>query len=99
MSDEILTFMGIPGATDAKGARAAILGIPFECAGHRVRSGAHLGPDAIRRQSRLLRPYQPPHADFDPLTRTAVKDLGNLDVAGVSKMLAKVLAVLLAAFL
>ncbi len=72
--------MGVPFAREAIDAGVAILGIPFECVGHRVRAGSDLGPDAIRDQSRLLRPYQSPHADFNPLERLRVVDLGNVDI-------------------
>ena len=61
------TFMGIQAAVDPTGARAAILGIPFDCGLHSVRLGARMGPSAIRAQSSLVRPYQPPLWDFNPL--------------------------------
>ncbi len=79
--DDIVTFMGVPRADKPTRAGAAILGIPFECIGHRVRIGSDLGPAAIREQSCLLRPYQPPHADFDPLDRLNVVDCGDIDIA------------------
>jgi len=74
------TFMGVPFERDPRGARAAVLGIPFDCGTHPVRIGARYGPNAIREQSALVRPYQPPHADFNPLERLAVVDCGNVDV-------------------
>jgi len=73
--------MGVPRADKPTRAGATILGIPFECIGHRVRIGSDLGPAAIREQSCLLRPYQPPHADFDPLDRLNVVDCGDIDIA------------------
>ncbi|MCH7794409.1 MAG: arginase family protein, partial [Proteobacteria bacterium] len=79
--DDIVTFMGVPRADKPTRAGATILGIPFECIGHRVRIGSDLGPAAIREQSCLLRPYQPPHADFDPLDRLNVVDCGDIDIA------------------
>jgi len=79
--DEFVTFMGVPRADTSTRAGAAILGIPFECLGHRVRTGSDLGPAAIREQSCLLRPYQPPHADFDPLELLNVVDCGDMDIA------------------
>lgn len=80
-TDDIVTFMGVPRADKPTRAGATILGIPFECIGHRVRIGSDLGPAAIREQSCLLRPYQPPHADFDPLDRLNVVDCGDIDIA------------------
>lgn len=75
-----LTFMGVPAARSARGAGAAVLGIPFDCGTHPVRIGARYGPQSIREQSALVRPYQPPHADFSPLALLDVVDLGNVDV-------------------
>lgn len=74
------TFMGAPFSHDLAASRAAILGIPFDCGTHPVRIGARYGPSAIREQSRLVRPYQPPHADFDPLQRLGVIDCGDVRV-------------------
>lgn len=74
------TFMGVPESRDLSGCGAAVLGVPFDCATHPVRIGSRYGPHAIREQSQLLRPFQPPHADFDPLARLKVIDCGNVDV-------------------
>ena len=74
------TFMGVPSSTDASQSGAAVLGIPFDCGTHPVRIGARYGPNAIREQSALVRPYQPPHADFNPLEKLQVVDCGNVDV-------------------
>jgi agmatinase len=74
------TFMGVPRRDGPPGSGAAILGIPFDCGTHPIRIGSRYGPHAIRQQSDLLRPYQPPHADFDPLARLEVVDCGNVDV-------------------
>ena len=49
--DKFVTFMGVPRADTSMRAGAAILGIPFECIGHRVRIGSDLAPAAIREQS------------------------------------------------
>jgi len=76
--------MGVPvpgemaGGVNAVG--AGVLGIPYECAGHRPRTGADQGPAAIREQSKLLRPFQPPHADFNPLERLPVADWGDVEI-------------------
>lgn len=74
------TFMGIPSAVDASGTYAALLGIPFDCGLHPVRMGARMGPAAIRQQSTLVRPYQPPVWDNNPLADLCAVDLGNVDV-------------------
>ena len=74
------TFMGVPSSADASGSRAAILGIPFDCGTHPVRIGARYGPNAIREQSALVRPFQPPHADFNPIEQLNVVDCGNVQV-------------------
>lgn len=72
------TFMGVPPKTDtARGvSRACILGVPFDCGTHPFRVGSREGPDAIRRQSRLLRPFF-----VDPQGRptNAVETLGLVD--------------------
>lgn len=54
-----LTFMGLPASRPAQdGApRACVVGIPFDCGTHPFRVGSRQGPDAIREQSRLLRPF------------------------------------------
>ncbi len=74
------TFMGLPYSHDLSNSRAAILGIPFDCGTHPVRIGSRYGPYAIREQSTLVRPYQPPHADFNPLTHLGAVDCGNVKV-------------------
>lgn len=74
------TFMGVPFSKDASKSQAVIMGIPFDCGTHPTRIGARYGPHAIREQSGLVRPYQPPFADFNPLMRLNVVDCGNIDV-------------------
>ena len=74
------TFMGVPRSHELPGSGAAVLGIPFDCGTNPLRIGSRYGPHAIREQSNLLRPYQPPHADFDPLARLNVVDCGNVEV-------------------
>ena len=74
------TFMGVPYSRDPSGSRAAILGVPFDCGTHPIRIGARYGPQAIREQSRLVRPYQPPRADFSPLEMLGVVDCGDVRV-------------------
>jgi agmatinase len=56
--------------------RACVLGVPFDCGTHPFRVGSREGPDAIRRQSRLLRPFF-----VDPQGRpvNAIETLGLVD--------------------
>ena len=86
------TFMGVPYSHDLSNSRAAILGIPFDCGTHPSRIGARQGPGAIREQSSLVRPFQPPHADFNPLKRLGVVDCGNVRVtpSGIEDSFAKI---------
>ena len=74
------SFMGAPVSRDLAGARAAILGIPFDCGVHPVRIGSRLGPTAIREQSILVRAYEPPDQDFNPIERLGLVDCGNARV-------------------
>lgn len=37
---------------------ACVVGIPFDCGTHPFRVGSRQGPDSIREQSRLIRPYE-----------------------------------------
>ena len=74
------SFMGIPHAREVGDAKAVILGIPFDCGLHPVRMGARMGPAAIREQSPLVRPYQPPLWDLNPLEELGAVDLGDVDV-------------------
>jgi agmatinase len=73
-----LTFMGVPSSTDANGAKAAILGCPFDCGTHAFRVGSRQGPSAIREQSRLIRRYQSELADSDILSEMGVIDTGDV---------------------
>ncbi len=73
------TFMNVPFSTDPTGSRAAILGIPFDGGIHPTRIGSRSGPAAIREQSLLVRPYQPPHAAYNPLELLNVVDCGDAD--------------------
>src|SRR5258708_29787186 len=72
------SFMGVPFSRDLAGSKAAILGIPFDCGTHAVRIGSRLGPAAIREQSALVRPYEPPLFDFNPVERLGLVDCGNV---------------------
>ena len=74
------SFMGVPFSRDLSASRAAIIGVPFDCGTHPVRIGARLGPAAIREQSALVRRYEPPHDDFDPLAALGLVDCGDAAV-------------------
>jgi agmatinase len=50
-----VTFMGAPYTHDLSGAKAAVLGVPFDCGVHPFRIGSRQGPTAIRAQSVLVR--------------------------------------------
>lgn len=54
----ISTFMRLPNVEDLRGTDFAIIGVPFDT-GATNRVGARFGPEAIRQNSRLLRPYNP----------------------------------------
>ena len=77
---DIGTFMGVPASRDLSNARAAIVGIPFDCGLHPVRLGARLGPAEIRRRSSLVRRYQPPLWQADILDELGVVDCGDVNV-------------------
>ncbi|MVW71179.1 MULTISPECIES: arginase family protein [unclassified Bordetella] len=50
--------MGLPGPMPERGTPGAcVMGIPFDCGTHPFRVGSRQGPDAIREQSKLLRPF------------------------------------------
>ncbi len=52
----IRTFMRLPHVVDLEGVDFAIAGVPFDTGGT-YRVGARFGPEGIRRESVLLRPY------------------------------------------
>jgi agmatinase len=73
------SFMGVPRGTEPSGAKAAVIGLPFDCGTHPYRIGARLGPASIREQSLLLRPYDI-GTDLDPLAALGVVDMGDAPV-------------------
>lgn len=72
------TFMGCPLSYDLTEAKAAILGIPFDCGAHPTRVGSRLGPASIREQSILVRAYEPPDQDFNPISMLNCVDCGSV---------------------
>ena len=73
-----VTFMGAPYTHDLRGAKAAILGIPFDCGTHPYRVGSRQGPQAMREQSAQMRLYNSELADFNPVERLKLVDCGNV---------------------
>lgn len=76
------SFLGVPQRPDPAGARAAILGLPFDGGGHPRRTGARLGPAAIRMMSTdMVRHHRPEDADDrDPVAALGLVDLGDVAV-------------------
>ncbi|MEO0818797.1 MAG: arginase family protein [Pseudomonadota bacterium] len=76
------SFLGVEQTRDLSGARAAILGLPFDAGTHPRRVGARLGPAAIRMMSTdMVRHHRPQHADDrDPVRALGLVDLGDVDV-------------------
>jgi guanidinobutyrase len=74
------TFMGVPASRDLKASKAAVLGIPFDCGVHPTRIGARLGPRSIREHSGLVRRYEPPVYDCDPVAWLGLIDCGDVRV-------------------
>ena len=72
--------MNAPYSHDLSNARAAVLGMPFDCGTHLFRIGSRQGPAAIREQSRLVRPYNPERSDYSPVDRLGLVDCGDVRV-------------------
>ena len=72
------TFMGVPYRPSAAGAKAAILGVPFDCGTHAFRIGSRQGPTAIRDQSRLVRAFESEGADYDIREHLGLVDCGDV---------------------
>jgi agmatinase len=75
-----LGFMGVSWATSTKGAKAAILGVPFDCGTHAFRIGSREGPRSIREQSRLVRAFDSERADYDVRAALGLVDCGDVNV-------------------
>ncbi|MEM7499180.1 MAG: arginase family protein [Pseudomonadota bacterium] len=86
MSDTLFrpvgSFLGVPQRPDPAGARAAILGLPFDAGGHPRRTGARLGPAAIRMMSTdMVRHHRPEDAENrDPVAALDLVDMGDVAV-------------------
>src|SRR5919108_1233389 len=80
------TFMRLPHQTDLTGVDVALLGVPFD-SGTSYRSGARMGPRAIREQSALIRPYSLFHK-MSPFDELLVVDAGDVDAPPVGVDLA-----------
>src|SRR6266540_1909249 len=70
------TFARLPSLKEVGRAAVAVLGIPFD-SGVTYRPGARFGPEAVRRASRLLRPYHP-GLDIEPFDVQQVADAGDV---------------------
>src|ERR1700679_604943 len=73
-------FMGVPWTSSAKGSKAAILGVPFDCGTHAFRIGSRDGPRSIREQSRPVRGFESERADYDIRAALKLVDCGDVDV-------------------
>ncbi|MEM9781396.1 MAG: arginase family protein [Pseudomonadota bacterium] len=76
------SFLGVPQRPDPAGARAAIMGLPFDAGLHPRRTGARLGPAAIRMMSTdMVRHHRPEDAEaHDPVAALGLVDLGDVAV-------------------
>lgn len=73
--------MGVPQRRDAAGAKAAIVGLPFDSGTHPRRVGARMGPAAIRYMSTdMVRRYRPEDNGRDPLADLGLVDCGDAAV-------------------
>lgn len=73
------TWLGAPLATPSSAAKAAIVGIPFDCGTHPNRIGSRMGPAAIREQSTHLRRYDP-RTNADVVAGLGLIDCGDVPV-------------------
>src|SRR5262249_11596057 len=79
---QIATFMLLPVAPSAAGLDVALLGVPYD-GGVSYRTGARVGPRAIREQSSLIRTWNPV-LKVHPFQRLRVADCGDVDVVPIS---------------
>jgi agmatinase len=78
------SFLGVAQTRDpaGHGARAAVIGLPFDAGGHPRRTGARLGPAAIRMMSTdMIRHHRPEDATgLDPVAALRLVDVGDAAV-------------------
>ncbi len=74
---QLSTFMRLAHVRDVTGLDVAILGLPFD-GGVSFRPGARFGPQEVRANSLLIRPYHPVLRTF-PFSRMRVADCGDVD--------------------
>lgn len=74
------TFMGtsLLDATATRQPLVAVLGIPFDCGTHSHRVGSRHGPEAIRQQSYLVRPYRASYEADSPTESSGLVDAGDV---------------------
>ncbi len=75
---QIATFARLPYERDLSDIDVAFVGVPFDD-GTTFRSGARMGPSAVREHSRLLRPYNP-FMNVGPFDSLNVVDWGDVDI-------------------
>lgn len=73
------TIFGVPAATSAAGAGAAVLGVPFDMGAHHSRVGARSGPAHVRHSS-LLVAESAEDLGINPIERLGLVDLGDVAV-------------------
>ncbi|MGO1119821.1 arginase family protein [Rhodovibrionaceae bacterium A322] len=67
-----------PDQLSSLGARAALLGLPFDCGSDPQRIGSRLGPAALREAGKRMDAYLPPSFTRNPLDELGLVDLGDL---------------------
>ncbi|MFD5863826.1 arginase family protein [Agromyces sp. NPDC127015] len=73
------TLFGVPHAASAEGARAAVLGIPFDMGSHPSRIGGRGGPAHVRSSS-LLVAETAEDLGINPVDHLGLVDLGDVEV-------------------
>ncbi|MDX2485483.1 MAG: agmatinase [Pseudodonghicola sp.] len=73
------TFMRLPLSDTAEGLDAAILGLPSD-SGAPFRTGARMGPNAVRQASIMLRPFNPYRGNIDIFEALKIADVGDAPV-------------------
>lgn len=73
------SFMRLPVRDTAEGLDAAILGLPSD-SGAPFRTGARMGPNAIRQASIMLRPFNPYRGNIDVFQALQIADIGDAPV-------------------